>query len=96
MIGEYHQNTAGSHCGEDPLQLRGVVTACQIRVVLVGEAVVVGIGDQPFHLAGEALGLELERVLEGLGLEASRGLLLMGREGALDRIAEQDYQSCRG
>src|SRR5690242_5346995 len=77
---------------EHPFELVGIVAAVPVGVVAVREALVAGIGPHPVDLADEPVVLELERLLEGLPLEAAGVLVLIGGERAFDRVTEHRYQ----
>ena len=70
------------------LQLLGVVAAAPVGLVPVGEALVGGVGAHPLDLTHEPLVLQVEGRSNVLPLEAPRALVLLGRVGALDRVAQ--------
>jgi hypothetical protein len=69
-------------------ELLGVLAAAHVGVVPVAEALVAGVGEHPLGLSRQSLVLEVERALERLGLEPACELVLVGRERALDRVAQ--------
>ena len=74
------------------LELVGVVAPGEIRVVLVAEAVVPRIVQDPLDLPREPLGLTVQRLFEPEGLVAVGPLVVELRVRALDRVAQQHDQ----
>ena len=86
------RGVVATHAGE----LLGVLAAVQVAVVPVAEAAVPVVGEHPVALAVQPLVLEVERPLERLGLEPARELVLVGREGPLDGVAQHRQDAYLG
>ena len=84
----HHEHLVWPQPVQERLQQSGVLAAAPVGVVSVVEALVAGLGRHPLDLAVQPGVLELEGPPERvLPLEAPRQLVLVGRVGALHRVA---------
>ena len=81
---------------EPALELLGVAAARLVGVAPPLAAEVARVGDEPLHLAAQPLVLGGERVLERQRLAAERDLVVVVRQRAVDRVADERDESRLG
>ena len=89
IVARHDQQLLAGEDLEPALELLGVPPAGLVRVAPPLAAEVARVGKQPLHLAAQPLVLGGQRVLEGERLAAERDLVLVVRERAVDRVADE-------
>jgi hypothetical protein len=85
---DHHQPRAREML-DPPVELLGIMPTAEVGVAMVADAVVGRIASQALLLARQPIGFTVEGLGQGQRLPAARDLVLVVREGAVDRIPQQ-------